>query len=369
MARWRNRGRGLIAAAIFFAVAGLAPVCAVAADSPLALAQKALKAGKADLALRAINAALSGNALKGADIAKAYYVRGLAFAKTGNQAAAIADFNNALYLKGLSEPERQAATAAKAAAYQAAGVPVKAEANAGGAPAEVTVPSFDTAETQTAPLPKGHKKKPPAVAAADAPASGEQAASAEPLPWSGKPLAAPMPIQAAAAPAETTASAPAKPAESSGDNTFNSMLGGLFAMGKAAPAPAPTAAAASPPPEAAATTQPPAAVQAAPVWKTASRAAGTAPAAAGPKATKTGGFYLQVASLRTTAEAQALADKLARDHAPALTGLQTSVQPTVLGNMGTFYSVRLGPVASKAAGNSVCANLRKEGVDCYFATP
>ena len=219
MARWTNRGRWPIAVALLAAlIAGIAPVSA--ADSALNLAHKALKAGKPELALRALNAALAGGALKGGDIAKAYYVRGLANAKAGNQAAAISDLNNALYLKGLSDTERKDAEAAKAAAYRTAGV--------SGAPA--------MAEAK----PMASK---PAVKVAEAPvpaaAAVEPAASAEPLPWKGQTQPAPKQVVAVDAPQpEPVAPAPAPAAvqQTSSDNPFSSMLGGLFGSDQPAPA-------------------------------------------------------------------------------------------------------------------------------------
>ena len=329
----------------------LAAVPAHAAEQPLAPAQKAMASGKPDLAIRALTAALAGSALKGGDIARAYLLRGQANAKAGHDAAAISDFNTALYLKGLSETDRQAALAAKAEAYKKAGV-----AAAGGPakpaaaePATVPVPNLDAVVT-TEPPAKPVKK-------AAKPAAAEQTASADPLPWQGAAAKTPAPP----APASAPVSAPA--ADGDGENPVNAVLGSLFSFGQTSPAPAP--AAAEPAPAATATTAP--APAAAPVWKT----AGLSPDAERPaKAAKaSGGLYLQVASLRTTGEAQVVADKLSADHATALGGLSPSITPTVLGNMGTFYAVRLGPVASKAAGTTVCARLRKEGVDCFFATP
>jgi SPOR domain len=41
----------------------------------------------------------------------------------------------------------------------------------------------------------------------------------------------------------------------------------------------------------------------------------------------------------------------------------------VLGNMGTFYAVHVGPVASAAAGEGLCKKLKGSGVDCFLAAP
>jgi len=377
MARWTDVRPWPAACAVVLVAMLASAMPAAAADSPLDLGRKALKAGKLDLAISALNIGLTNGSLKGSDIAKAYYVRGLVNAKAGNPAAAISDFNNALYLKGLSDSERKEAEAAKAAAYRAAGVanaPATAEAkSAAPAPAPMVQQSVAAATAPAA--------KPATVASAPAIGNTDQ------LPWHGtaetdaKPTTiAVLPRPAAAAvapppaPPPVVAEAPA-PAAGTTDNPFTSMLGGLFG----AQAPQPAAAAPT-------TVQPiadatktvsvvaaePAAETASPApattgWKTASATA--KPAAIAAAAPATGGVFLQVASLRTTGEAEALASKLSSEHAATLGGVAPSVTPVVLGNMGTFYSVRLGPVASKSAGTGLCAKLRKEGVDCYLATP
>jgi len=344
MAFGRYQWRRIIVAVTLATALGLAP--AMAADSPLLLAQKAMKAGKTDLALRALNAALSGGSLQGADIAKAYYLRGLANTKMGNQTAAISDLNNALWLKGLSEAERQDALAAKTAAYQAAGAPAqvatrvtpvpiaKTQAEVVSVPAAIEEPSTEAAPAS----PKREAKA----------ASAETTASVEALPWQGKAMPAP----------ETPEPGPASPAAA---NPLSSLLGGLFNLGE------PTPAAASPPPQAEEPAAAPA--RAAPAWKTAGATDPAATATSPSRAARTGSLYLQLASLRTPVEADAFSAKLTSEHAAAIAGLEPSVAPSILGNMGTFYTVRLGPVASKAAGSAVCAKLRKEGVDCFFSTP
>ena len=279
----------------------------------------------------------------------------MAYVKAGKTTEAIADFNNALYLKGLSEADRNQAIAAKDAAYKAAGVAVAAS------PAVEPVPAVAPAA------------KPAKVATKAAAASPLNAQ--ENLPWTDQPLAA-RPV-ASPSPADqpvanvTPAVTPAVAAPA-GDSPFNSMLGGLFNLGQVTPpAPAavdtPPAAQAEPLPAAVATT----ASTAPPNWKTAS-AARVEPASVSPilpKHAKMGGIYVQVASLRTTSEANAMATKLSGDHAATLGSIGSVIAPVVLGNEGTFFAVQFGPVASKAAGKSLCAKLLKEGVDCYFATP
>ncbi len=323
------------------AIAGLAlccPAVAFAAEAAIPLAQKALKAGKPDLAIKAMNVALASNGLKGAEIARAYYVRGLAQAKARNPAAAIADLSHALWLKGLSDTERAEATAAKAAAYQTAGIadtPAESAPVAAGAAAVAEAATIVVPEVPATTISKARKSK-SKPAAPDA-AALEQTASVEALPWN----------------AEAASAAP-KPTEvaQSESNSFSAVLGSLFGGGQL------TAPEASAPP----TAEPAklAAVEVQPSIAEAAKPAG--------KAAKTG-LFLQIASLRSEADAQAAAAKLAGDHAATLAGVETAIAPSVIGNMGTFYNVRLGPVASKAAGQTLCAQLRREGVDCFFAAP
>jgi len=67
---------------------------------------------------------------------------------------------------------------------------------------------------------------------------------------------------------------------------------------------------------------------------------------------------------RTEAEAQALASRLKRDHAAALAAREPEIDQAVVGNMGSFYRVRIGPYASAGEGQAACAKLRSPGIDC-----
>ena len=370
--------RGL---AVIAALLAMAVVPAKAADAPLTLAQRALKSGKAELALRALNAALSGRALQGADIARAYYIRGLANAKTGNKAAAIADLSHALWLKGLSDAERQDATAAKANLYQQAGLAAPASEPVAEVPAAKTAETapaaaFNTAvaaepdapdsaawltqskaeKTKTAKAIKAKQGASEPVVLAEA---SNVDGAPEDLPWKG--VGSAQPAAAALAPAATTTA-------DTGDNPVNSVLGSLFGntpKAQAAPASPPAAAAA-------AATEAAASPEASAAWQEASKTE-IVPASrskmAKPKPAAKGTIYLQIAALRSPRDAEGLAARLAAEHGDVLSGIEPQVTPVVLGNMGTFYAVRVGPVATASAGNSLCAKLRGKGVDCFIASP
>jgi cell division septation protein DedD len=76
---------------------------------------------------------------------------------------------------------------------------------------------------------------------------------------------------------------------------------------------------------------------------------------------------VQLAAVRTEAEARALAAKARRE--AALAGRESAIDPAVLGNMGTFYRVRFGPFASAQETQAVCAKLQGSGYDCLPVGP
>jgi cell division septation protein DedD len=100
-----------------------------------------------------------------------------------------------------------------------------------------------------------------------------------------------------------------------------------------------------------------------------SPAAAAAPAAASAPAAKPDGrFRIQVGMVRSEGEAQALAGKVRREHAAALASRETEVDQTVVGNMGSFYRVRVGPFTTQNEGQQACARLKGSGLDCLVVT-
>jgi cell division protein FtsN len=79
-------------------------------------------------------------------------------------------------------------------------------------------------------------------------------------------------------------------------------------------------------------------------------------------------YRVQVASVRSRSEAYALAVRLVSQHAGALEGRKPEVQEAVIGSMGTFYRVRLGPYASSEESRQICGSLRATGYDCLVVT-
>ncbi len=270
------------------------------AQRSIEAALKQVQAGRAEQAVQAMTAALSGGNLPPAIMAKALYVRGLAHRQQKRPAQAISDLNSALWLKGgLGSEDRVEATKERSAAYADAGLGGRGEPEgpapktAGGNWLSGLFGAGSSAPANAPPAPERRSATPAAVS------SG----------WSGK-----TEVQ-----------------------TERSAL------------------AATPPPKAS---------PAAP----ASRRAEPAPVAqAAPAARIEGRYLVQLAAVRTEAEARALAAKAKRE--ATLASRQAAIDKAVLGNMGAFYRVRFGPFASARETEAVCAKLQGSGFDCLPVTP
>ncbi len=81
-----------------------------------------------------------------------------------------------------------------------------------------------------------------------------------------------------------------------------------------------------------------------------------------------GKYRIQVGIVRTQAEADALAAKVRHEQGALLASRAMEIDQAVVGNMGSFYRVRLGPFASQAETNAACARLKGTGLDCLVVT-
>jgi len=320
-----------------------------AAQQALDAGIKAYGAGKSEEALRAFEAALRGG-LPSQQMARMLYYRGLTYRKEGKPGLAISDLTSAVWLKnGLSEAEKQDAIKMRAVAYHEAGisdvpaVPQSAFPDAPAMPSSPSAPGWQTAMTDSA---------------------------------------AP---QAASAPVSNAPAAPTPPSSGGGVGGFFSSITNMFSSGSSSSAPkteespvttssigndAPPA-----PVEAASwagTTQvaaaaPPPAPQAASSFETKVAVATEAPSA--PAAREPSGKYrLQVAAVRSREDADAMAARVLEQHGPQLGGRQPEVDEAVIGSMGTFYRVRLGPYANAKEPQQLCGALRADGFDCLVVT-
>ncbi|MEE8252979.1 MAG: SPOR domain-containing protein, partial [Hyphomicrobium sp.] len=89
-----------------------------------------------------------------------------------------------------------------------------------------------------------------------------------------------------------------------------------------------------------------------------------------PKVTSapSGKYRLQVAAVRSRSEADAVAASLMQKYGSKLGQRRPVVDEAVIGSMGTFYRVRVGPYANAKEPQQLCGTLRTSGFDCLVVT-
>jgi hypothetical protein len=305
---------------------------AAEAQAAVDAALKQLEAGKAEAAAQALTHTLAAGRLPPAIMAKALLCRGMAYRQQKKPAQAIADLTSALWLKGgLTDSERADALKQRTAAYQEAGL-----TDSGAAIAAV-------------------------------PRHANSSASA----WGGT-------TQAAVA-GDSRTTAP----QSSGWNFFGDLFGLSSAPSPAppptapappAPPPAPTAAAAAAPAPAGDAVEfgapASASTKAAGGWTRNTHVHGDTPRleTAAARAAPEGRIRIQVGMARTHDQAQAMAVKIKNQYGQAVGQREPEIDEAVVGNMGSFYRVRVGPFASPQEGQAACAKLKGSGLDCLVVT-
>ena len=299
---------------------------------------KSLIAGKNDEAAKSLSLALDTGALPPADVARALYRRGIAHRKLGRASLAIADFSQALFLTGLSEAEKLDARHQRGLAYQTAGMNERAaEDLKAGKPLELTA----AATAPSAPQPTAPQLTPRET----------RAAGLEPK---ARP---PKPVEAAKMPEPSTTS--------SNPSSVSSFFSNLFSSTPTEPAkkPAPTQTSWQQSTQVRSTVAEPTTV---PVVKTAAKS--TPPASTTPVTTaalpEQARVQLQVASLKSEGQASELIRQIKASHRDLLNGREVRTEKSVIGTMGTFYLVRIGPFASEQDGLTHCGRLRQSGLDC-----
>ena len=298
-------------------------------------AAKLLEGGKTEQAVQTLTTTISGGNLPPAIMAKALLYRGMAYRNQQKPAQAISDITGALWLKGgLSPTDRTSALQQRAAAYHEAGLTESGE-----------------------PLPKSS----PPTQARERPAQTSSN-------WGA----------ATTTSGTDTASASQTSQSGGGWNIFG---GGLFGGGSSSSqqqpkqeqaaqpkqevAPFATTVKTAPEPKASSTSSWASSteVRSAPVAQT--REIETASIA---PARPEGKFRVQVAMVRSQDEAMAVATKVKRDYAGALAAREPEIDQAVVGNMGSFYRVRVGPFATQNEGQQACARLKGSGLDCLVVT-
>lgn len=252
-----------------------------------------------------------------------------------------------------SEIARDAANARRIAAQPIEGNGLQA----------VAMASVVGSSPQVAPL----TEPAPAPALTAAPTSPEPVYSVPGMPGTTAPSAPVL----SAAPIEGGGLQPSAPVTSA--SNVPSAIGGFFSnlfSGGSSSAPAPdsatsvTTASTTPPPATSSWSESTSVASGAAKPAKPSKAAQTAAA----PATKSGKYKLHIAAVRSRAEAEALAQKLAAQQGSALKNRVPVVDEAVIGSMGTFYRVRVGSYQNAEEPRGVCNTLRSSGFDCLVVT-
>ena len=376
--------------------------------------ESALAKGQYQVAARNFSKAMRADDLSNVQIAKALYQRGIAYEKTARPAQAIADITNALYIEGLPAGDRAKAYLSRGRAYEAVGMGELARADisrakSGGAserqvaragqpaqsgrgapsfatsvqspgsrtaapafrtqvntrapePKRQQVASFETkARAAAEPIPRFRTTILPNEKKARAPQTGQRVAAARPGPSSWDTSVA----------GQGTPAPQSEPEKSKG--RVGQFIGGLWGRatsGNDKPAETAAAPAAAPPQWSQTSTviRSATAAQPAPQVQPAPRPARAA-LPAQPVSVSGSGYRIQLAALRSDAEAQATWKRLTKKHQKLLAGRQPNIVRTELGGLGTFYRVQLGPFADKASSQQLCNEFKSSGLDCFLLAP
>lgn len=361
------------------------------AQRAYAAGTRAYESGKADQAVQQLTAALRGGGLPPAQMARALYLRGLAYRKQGKPGLAISDLTSAVWLKnGLSGKDRADAIAKRSEAYREAGLKEPEAPGHVVAGADSAKPAAETKTTSSGsgggllPWLTGGSSSPAPAEAPKAAAAPKAAPAATPdwetatlssavsrpttsgAPKTASDLTSPMPQAgppAAAAPSQAPASEPAP-----GNNLF-SAIGSIFSGSSSSNTTTPETTASTG--HVAAVSSWSDSTQVTPAGPASAAANARTAAASGASASTSapqfsGKYRLQVAAVRSREEARELANKLQAEHGPSLQGRTPSVDEAVIGAMGTFYRVRVGPFADAGQPRKLCPALKADGFDCLI---
>ncbi|MEZ5828579.1 MAG: SPOR domain-containing protein [Hyphomicrobiales bacterium] len=401
--------RGRLIGAAMALLGALAP--AHAQDAGLKSGGESLAAGKYEAAVRQLSATVNNENASTGQAAKALYLRGIAYRKLGQPARAVSDLGAAIWL-GLPASDKVRALVNKGLAYKAAGLSSQGDAELAQARKISSSNEVDKliAEDGGVAVASANAET-VASAASDDSSSGESiwdrivpsfgsssSSSSSPPPAAPAPEPQPPAPKTAAAPAPTSGWSAQVADESSGSsssegNRVSRWFGSL--TGDSAPAPAAAPSVTSPPPASAprTTTAPKAAPP--PPPSTASWAANTettkvvsegsggssvlgrwfssssdeSPAPAATQTASAGrGYQVQLANSGSQAEAQALWKQVSRSNSQ-LASTAPQIEKVDIGSFGTFYSLKIGPFASREESTKVCNALKRSGTDCSIVSP
>jgi hypothetical protein len=204
---------------------------------------------------------------------------------------------------------------------------------------------------------------------------GEQTAEVERLlPPPEEPLEPPAPPQETAEPAPDTAALTPPPPPQEVPEPVDA--GEASPEDTAAPAPEaepePDTGEAAPPVMPA--PEPEAAPEGAPETTAAEPAPEAAPAAPAPEEPATqvaaaGAFRIQLAAVKSEADAQKEWTRLQKAHADLLGALTPTIQRADLGTQGIFYRIQGGPLANREAAAALCEQLKAKNQACLVVKP
>ena len=284
------------------------------ADDVLAGAIERYNAGDMQPAIGGLSAAMRGR-LSGAQTARAYYYRGLAYRKAGQPGQAITDLTRALELKELSEAEKSDAIENRQVAYQEAGISEREQV------------LVEPAMPKTA-MAAGAKPPKPAAAAYNV---AETAATATGGTWQ----------MSTSSPSATAAAARTEPPRWVASQVSLTPLPPLPPL----PTLAPAERKAKPPPATGAIAPFVTQVSLAPV------------ADASPE------VHLLVGSAPSRSEAFALAVRLTSQRGAELGPLRPQISEVKFAD-SAIYRLRLGPFTDAGQALALCQSLRDSGYDC-----
>ncbi len=89
------------------------------------------------------------------------------------------------------------------------------------------------------------------------------------------------------------------------------------------------------------------------------------PAQVQPAPAAKGSYYVQVSSQKSVELAQNALAEIRRKHAAVLAGQTTSVSGASVTAAGTYYRVRVGPMATRQDALAFCGRMKASGGDCY----
>lgn len=358
-----------LAVATLLAAAGPVPTSAAdVAEEILAKGIESYKAGNFEPAIGGINAALRGR-LPAAQMARAYYYRGLAYRKQGNPGRAISDFGTALEYPGLTDAERSDVQESREAAYREAGISegervvvATARETTPAPPAPETAgQSFQTSTIVTtasvgtqppakpAPTPSpttsgwsssanvatvapplfNPSKELPRAAAKSWTDSGSVVVTPLPAVAPTKPASQPVPQSAVGDPQPAVAPPPpplAKPREAPAAEPLSPFVTQVAAITPVLPV---------------ATAAPPVVLQAAPPP-----------------------VHIVVGEVRSPSEAFALSIRLISQRGAALGPRKPEIMHATMANGEILYRLRLGPYAAVSDALAMCQSLRDSGYAC-----